>query len=160
VAATQLLGHYRSGMFAAELKQVTRTMKVNTTRVADLRKQRSWSQDELATAAGLNLRTVQRIENEGTASLQSLKAIASALQVDLLDLKYIPVSRMRKFEYKTVVLPFRMGIFKQGVPDIQTALNKEGQQGWRFTQMVLPSTEWGKSDSMVAILERAVDDAS
>jgi transcriptional regulator with XRE-family HTH domain len=145
-------------MFALELKQVTRTMKVNTTRVADLRKQRSWSQDELATAAGLNLRTVQRIEAEGTASLQSLKAIASALQTDLLDLKYIPESRMRKFEYKTVVLPFRMGIFKQGLPDIQTALNKEGQQGWRFTQMVLPSTEWGKSDSMVAILERAVDE--
>jgi hypothetical protein len=87
----------------------------------------------------VDLRTVQRIENEGTASLQSLKAIASALQVDLLDLKYIPESRMRKFEYKTVVLPFRMGIFKQGLPDIQTALNKEGQQGWRFTQMVLPS---------------------
>ena len=53
-----------------------------------------------------------------------------------------------------------MGIFKQGLPDIQTAMNKEGLQGWRFTQRVLPSTEWGKSDSMVAILERAVDDAS
>jgi transcriptional regulator with XRE-family HTH domain len=125
-----------------------------------LRKQRSWSQDELATAAGLNLRTVQRIETQGTASLQSLKAIASALQTNLLDLKYVAESRMRKLEYKTVVLPFRMGLFKQGLPDIQTALNKEGQQGWRFTQMVLPSTEWGKSDSMVAILERALDDAS
>jgi transcriptional regulator with XRE-family HTH domain len=52
-------------------------MKVNTAMVLELRKQRSWSQDELATAAGLNLRTIQRIENEGTASLQSLKAIAS-----------------------------------------------------------------------------------
>jgi len=61
------------------------------------------------------------------------------------------------FEYKTIVLPFHVGLFKQGLPDIQSALNKEGQQGWRFKQIVLPSTEWGRSDSMVAILERAID---
>jgi transcriptional regulator with XRE-family HTH domain len=132
-------------------------MKVNTAMVLDLRKQRSWSQDELATAAGLNLRTIQRIENEGTASLQSLKAIASALEAALENLKFIPEKSMNKFEYKTVVLPFRVGIFKQGLPDIQKALDKEGQQGWQFKQMVLPSSQWGSSDSMVAILERAVE---
>jgi hypothetical protein len=66
---------------------------------------------------------------------------------------------MSRFEYKTVVLPFRVGIFKQGLPDIQSALNKEGLQGWQFKQMVLPSTDWGKSDSMVAILERASESA-
>ena len=81
-------------------------MKVNTTRVSALRKQRSWSQDELATAAGLNLRTIQRIETEGTASLQSLKAVASALQADLVDLKHIPERRMKKFEYKTMSCHF------------------------------------------------------
>jgi transcriptional regulator with XRE-family HTH domain len=132
-------------------------MKVNTARVLDLRKQRSWSQDEMATAAGLNLRTIQRIENEGTASLQSLKAIASALEVDLENLKFTPEKSMSRFEYKTVVLPFRVGIFKQGLPDIQKALAKEGEQGWQFKQMVLPSSQWGSSDSMVAILERAVE---
>jgi uncharacterized protein DUF4177 len=67
---------------------------------------------------------------------------------------------MNKFEYKTVVLPFRVGIFKQGLPDIQKALDKEGQQGWQFKQMVLPSSSWGSSDSMVAILERAVEQAN
>lgn len=134
-------------------------MKVNTTQVSALRKRRSWSQDELATAAGLNLRTVQRIESEGTASLQSMKALAAALESALDDLTYSPEKRMNRFEYKTVVLPFRVGIFKQGLPDIQSALNKEGQQGWQFKQMVLPSTDWGKSDSMVAILERASESA-
>jgi transcriptional regulator with XRE-family HTH domain len=129
-------------------------MKVNTTLVLKLRKERSWSQDELATAAGLNLRTIQRIENEGTASLQSMKAIASALEADLVDLKHIAEKSMSKFEYKTVVLPFRIGMFKQGLPDIQKALNKEGEQGWQFKQMVLPSSQLGSSDSMVAILER------
>jgi transcriptional regulator with XRE-family HTH domain len=132
-------------------------MKVNTSTVLDLRKEHSWSQDELATAAGLNLRTIQRIENEGTASLQSLKAIASAFETDLENLKSIPEKTMSKYEYKTLVLPFRVGIFKQGLPDIQKALDKEGQLGWQFKQMVLPSSSWGSSDSMVAILERAVE---
>jgi len=135
-------------------------MKVNTVRILDLRKQRSWSQDELATAAGVNLRTIQRIENEGTASLQSLKAIAAALQAELKDLQHVPENDMARYEYKTVVLPFRMGIFKQGLPDIQAALNTEGRQGWQFKQMVLPSTDWGKSDSMVAILERVLGESS
>ncbi|MCC6540172.1 MAG: helix-turn-helix transcriptional regulator, partial [Bryobacterales bacterium] len=53
-------------------------MKINPERVRDERKRRSWSQEELATAAGLNLRTIQRIETEGVASLQSLKALAAA----------------------------------------------------------------------------------
>lgn len=61
-------------------------MKVNAERIARLRKERSWSQDELATASGLNLRTIQRIEKDGAASLQSRKALAAALDVDTRDL--------------------------------------------------------------------------
>lgn len=64
---------------------------------------------------------------------------------------------MRTFEYKSVVLSFHVGLFKQGLPDIQTTLNEHGHQGWQFKQMVLPSSDWGKSDSMVAILERATE---
>ena len=64
---------------------------------------------------------------------------------------------MKKFEYRTLVLPFRIGIFKQGVPDIKDALDTEGREGWQFKQMILPSSQWGSSDSMVAILERSVE---
>jgi hypothetical protein len=64
---------------------------------------------------------------------------------------------MKKFEYKTLVLPFRVGIFKQGVPDIKAALDAEGSDGWQFKQMILPSSQWGTSDNMVAILERTVE---
>jgi hypothetical protein len=64
---------------------------------------------------------------------------------------------MNRYEYKTLVLPFRIGIFKQGVPDIQSALDTEGREGWQFRQMILPSSQWGTSDSMVAILERTVE---
>ena len=123
-----------------------------------LRKKCSWSQDELAAAAGLNLRT-QRIENVGTASLQSAKALAAALEIDLADLRHSAGEKaMSKFEYKTVVLQFKFGLFKSGLPDIQNALNKEGNQGWQFKQMVLPaSANFGKSESMIAIFERAIE---
>jgi transcriptional regulator with XRE-family HTH domain len=61
-------------------------MKVNAELIVRLRKERSWSQDELAIAAGLNLRTIQRVENDGAASLQSKKALAAALEIDTHDL--------------------------------------------------------------------------
>ena len=62
-------------------------MKVNVDLVLKMRKDKAWSQDELAIASGLNLRTIQRIEKEATASLQSLKALASAFDMNIRDLK-------------------------------------------------------------------------
>lgn len=61
-------------------------MKVNADLIIKLRHQRSWSQDELAIASGLNLRTVQRVEKHASASLQSKKALAAALDIDTRDL--------------------------------------------------------------------------
>ena len=131
-------------------------MLINADRIAELCRKRHWSQDELATAAGLNLRTVQRVENAGSASLQTLKAIAAALEADVDDLKAAPEKPMNRFECKTLVLPFKMGFFKQGVPDISSALNKEGKEGWQLKQIMLPSSQLGTSDSVVAVLERAI----
>lgn len=129
-------------------------MRIKSELVSELRRQQSWSQDELATAAGLNLRTIQRIENVGTASLQSLKAIASALEADIEAL--IRSETTDRYEYKTIVMPFRLGLFKQGLPDIQDILNRESEEGWRFRQIIMPSSSWGSSDNMVAVLERRV----
>jgi transcriptional regulator with XRE-family HTH domain len=63
------------------------SMRVNAALIVRLRKERSWSQDELAVASGLNLRTIQRIENDAQASLQSKKALAAALEIDTRDLE-------------------------------------------------------------------------
>ena len=41
------------------------------------------SQEELAGATGLSLRTIQRIETDGIASLESKKALACVFQVEL-----------------------------------------------------------------------------
>jgi len=61
---------------------------------------------------------------------------------------------MTKYEYKTLVLPLTMGFFRQGLPDISSALNIEGRDGWRLSQVFSPSTTLGTADSVVAILER------
>ena len=58
------------------------------------------------------------------------------------------------YEYKSIVLSFKVGVFRQGLPDIVAALNPEGREGWQLKQLVLPSSSWGSSDSMVAVLER------
>lgn len=47
-----------------------------------LRYKRKWSQEQLAEIAGLSVRTVQRIEAGGKASLESLKSLAAVLEVD------------------------------------------------------------------------------
>ncbi len=63
-------------------------MKINADLLFRLRNEKSWSQEELAIASGLNLRTIQRIEKEASASLQSKKALASALDIDVHSLDF------------------------------------------------------------------------
>ncbi|PHS35746.1 MAG: XRE family transcriptional regulator [Robiginitomaculum sp.] len=50
------------------------------------REERSWSQEHLADAAGISLRTIQRIENGDGASRESVMALAAAFNVDALAL--------------------------------------------------------------------------
>ena len=60
--------------------------KVDPEYVKRLRLERAMSQEELAGAAGLNVRTVQRVESDGAASLESKKAIASVFGISPSDL--------------------------------------------------------------------------
>jgi len=59
-----------------------------------------------------------------------------------------------KYEYKTIVLPFKTGFFSQVPPDVATALNSEGREGWRLSQICTPIGAGGSTVSMIAILER------
>ena len=56
-------------------------VKLNPTGVKRLRESKSWTQEHLASAAGVSLRTIQRMESDGTASAESRLAIAAALGV-------------------------------------------------------------------------------
>jgi hypothetical protein len=59
-----------------------------------------------------------------------------------------------KYEYKSVEMPFRFGVLKQGTPDIEKILNAEGEKGWRLHQVIMPAGATGQSDKMIAIFER------
>ena len=60
---------------------------INTVLIRELRKQKSWSQEQLASIAGLSLRTIQRIEKKGVCSLESCQAIASAFELNAASLQ-------------------------------------------------------------------------
>jgi transcriptional regulator with XRE-family HTH domain len=139
-------------------------MKINAELILELRNKKSWSQDELAIASGLNLRTIQRIENEASASLQSRKSLASALDIDTLDLEYKELIKMKQYEYKTLEIEskegFLTGIKKQKLPDLANIFNEEGKNGWLVVQILTPDLAQGvwsaKTGNMVALLQREV----
>ncbi|MCJ8319169.1 MAG: helix-turn-helix domain-containing protein [Colwellia sp.] len=62
-------------------------MKLSKEKIVFLRKERGWSQEKLAIIAGLGERTIQRIEKEGNASLESALALASAFELSPKDLQ-------------------------------------------------------------------------
>mgnify|MGYP006079056171 CR=1 FL=1 len=59
---------------------------IDKNRVRKLRSQRAWSQDHLASVSDLSLRTIQRIENDGSCSLESKKALAAVFNIKPSDL--------------------------------------------------------------------------
>jgi len=79
-------------------------MRVNAELILRMRRDQAWSQEELAIAAGLNLRTIQRIEKEATASLQSLKALASAFTVNIRALEYEESTMLSELVGKEVLI--------------------------------------------------------
>ena len=130
-------------------------MKINSALVLEQRLKRAWTQDQLARVSGLSHRTIQRVEKEATGSLETKKALAATFEIDANDLDYEELPAMKKYEYKTVDMPFKFGIMKQKTPDLETLLNAEGEQGWKLHQMILPATSnFGQSDKIVVIFER------
>ena len=61
---------------------------------------------------------------------------------------------MSKIEYKTVLLPYKTSLFQGDSTDLHDLLNKEGAEGWHLSQIVLPSTVWGRANTMIAIMQR------
>ncbi|MCG8416168.1 MAG: helix-turn-helix domain-containing protein [Pseudomonadales bacterium] len=61
-------------------------VRVDQEKIRELRLRKSWSQEKLADEASVGLRTVQRMELDGTASLKSRLAVANALGVEPVEL--------------------------------------------------------------------------
>ncbi len=93
-------------------------MNINAELLLKLRKDKSWSQDKLAIVSGLNIRTVQRIEKEASASLQSKKALASAFGIDIRDLDDKELFMLQELKGKNVSIAL-------GTTDFNTILKGE-----------------------------------
>tara|TARA_B100000809_G_scaffold265803_1_gene325806 strand:+ start:6058 stop:6516 length:459 start_codon:yes stop_codon:yes gene_type:complete len=61
------------------------TDTINLRDIKKMRLERHWSQDQLAEMSGLNIRTIQRIENGENAGLESLKSLASVFEINITD---------------------------------------------------------------------------
>jgi len=62
-------------------------VRVDSNRIRTERGNRGWTQGHLARVAGLSLRTIQRIEKTGSASFESVTALASVFSVEVTDLR-------------------------------------------------------------------------
>ena len=51
--------------------------------VKNARQQRGWTQQQFADICDLNIRTIQRVEKTGVASMETSKALASVLEVSV-----------------------------------------------------------------------------
>lgn len=61
-------------------------VKIDVHLVKKLREDRGWSQEHLAAVSGLSTRTIQRLETEGNASLESRSALAVAFEIEPVQL--------------------------------------------------------------------------
>ena len=75
----------RSAFFAGALRIME--MKLNHSRIKALRQQRAWSQEHLADASGVAVRTIQRVEVGGSASYETAQALAAAFGTQVTDLQ-------------------------------------------------------------------------
>jgi transcriptional regulator with XRE-family HTH domain len=75
-------------------------MKINKETLRREREQRAWTQSHLAEVADLSMRTVQRIERTGDASMESASALAAALNLELAVLMQPPVVADQPFHAK------------------------------------------------------------
>jgi len=65
-------------------------MKLDSNLVKSERQKRAWSQAHLAEVTGLGLRTIQRIEKTGSASYESVRALASVFSLEIEELSKLP----------------------------------------------------------------------
>lgn len=72
-------------------------MQLNGSFIRETRTERGWTQQQLADICGLSLRTIQRVELHGIASLETSKALASAFELERTELERSqPISRQAK----------------------------------------------------------------
>jgi transcriptional regulator with XRE-family HTH domain len=107
-----------------------------------------WSQDTLASLAGLNIRTVQRVEDGQPSSLDTRRALARAFQFPDLDFfsKAMPVpdevqiqrlvEQCQKLQAEKVLIEEKMTHLNQTTEAVQMVLNMAAARDVRWLHLV------------------------
>jgi DNA-binding XRE family transcriptional regulator len=82
-------------------------MLLDQYKIKALREQRSWSQQRLADAAGLSIRTIQRLEKEGIASMESTLSLIAVFECELEE---ILASKQSEANYSKIAFYFYLAI--------------------------------------------------
>ena len=92
--------------------------------IKKLRKKHHYSQEQLATLAGVSLRTIQRIESGHSASLETLKALAAVfeIEIELLTGEIVVIDKNTE-EWASAPLWVRFGFW--GIRDRKVAFRFE-----------------------------------
>ncbi|MCL1147475.1 helix-turn-helix domain-containing protein [Shewanella marinintestina] len=65
-------------------------MEINPFAIRTLRQEKGWTQQHLADACAISLRTVQRVEKEGSASNDTLLGLCAVFEVEQKQLLVLP----------------------------------------------------------------------
>ncbi|MFY8299648.1 helix-turn-helix domain-containing protein [Pseudoalteromonas sp. SS15] len=66
---------------------MNKQVNISKEKIRQLRMSKGWPQEQLALASGLSVRTVQRVESEGAASLNTAMSLAATFEVDIYELQ-------------------------------------------------------------------------
>lgn len=123
-------------------------MKISSTKIRRLRSERGWSQEQLALASGLSLRTIQRVEAEGNASRETRVCLAATFNVELIHLEDA-VSPDVAVKPELSLLRYKVALIGAAVALVPVLLNMGGiiimssllLSG--LTMMIIPLTLYG-----------------
>jgi transcriptional regulator with XRE-family HTH domain len=115
-------------------------VQLNTSLLKELRSKKLWSQEQLAAASGLSVRTIARVEKDGTAASETAKALASVFEVSI-DSLLAPVAFQgyshKQFGWVIVLITFIVLtlVLILRLP----SLIAQGAPPWVFLAIVLPA---------------------
>ena len=78
-------------------------MKLDAKKIIRERQRKAWSQQHLAQVSGLSLRTIQRVENNGTGSMETVKSLAASFEIKV-DTLYVNNANLTKADQSEVLV--------------------------------------------------------
>lgn len=76
-------------------------MAISQEKLVCFRKERGWSQEKLAAMSGVSVRTIQRAERDGTCSLETQMALATAFEISPSELVTQETPEPGDIQYRT-----------------------------------------------------------